>query len=156
MGELMVSRSEGETLVLIVEDEPDNREIMRAVVEDLLGYKALLAADGEEALRLANDHRPHLILMDLMMPVLGGFETIHKLKTGHDTVAIPIVAVTALSRPVDRQRAVENGADDYLSKPFDLDLLAEIVERHISRRSKSPHGERDVQSDQAWGEPAGY
>ena len=152
----MVPRSEGETLVLIVEDEPDNREIMRAVVEDLLGYKALLAADGEEALRLASEHRPHLILMDLMMPVLDGFETIRKLKTGHGTASIPIVAVTALSRRVDRQRAVENGADDYLSKPFDLDLLAEIVERHATRGSTSTPGEREAQSDPAWRDPAAY
>lgn len=152
----MVPRSEGETLVLIVEDEPDNREIMRAVVEDLLGYRALLAVDGEEALRLASDHRPHLILMDLMMPVLDGFETIHKLKTGHDTASIPVVAVTALSRPVDLQRAVENGAADYLSKPFDLDLLAEIVERHATGRSTSSPGERDTQPDQTRGDQAGY
>jgi CheY-like chemotaxis protein len=144
MGELMVPRSEGETLVLIVEDEPDNREIMRAVVEDLLGYTALLAADGGEALRLASDRRPHLILMDLMMPVLDGFETIRMLKAGQDTASIPIVAVTALSRPVDRQRAVDNGADDYLSKPFDLDLLAEIVERHATGRSTSAPGEHNI------------
>ncbi len=128
----MVPGSEGERLVLIVEDEPDNREIMRAVVEDILGYRALLAADGEEALRLANEHAPRVILMDLMMPVLDGFEAIRKLKEAERTAAIPVVAVTALSRPVDRQRAEENGADDYVGKPFDLDLLAEIVERHAS------------------------
>lgn len=128
----MVPPTEGETLVLIVEDEHDNREIMRAVVEDILGYRALLASDGEEALRLAIDQRPRLVLMDLMMPVLDGFETIRQLKTGHDTASIPVIAISALSRPVDRQRALEYGADDYLSKPFDLDLLAEVVERHAS------------------------
>jgi two-component system alkaline phosphatase synthesis response regulator PhoP len=128
----MVPGSEGERLVLIVEDEPDNREIMRAVVEDILGYRALLAADGEEALRLAGEYRPRLMLMDLMMPVLDGFEAIRKLKAEEGTAGIPIVAVTALSRPVDRQRAVEDGADDYIGKPFDLDSLAEVVERYAS------------------------
>jgi CheY-like chemotaxis protein len=128
----MVPPTEGETLVLIVEDEHDNREIMRAVVEDILGYRALLAADGVEALRLASDHRPRLVIMDLMMPVLDGFETIRKLKAGHDTAPIPVIAISALSRPVDRHRALENGADAYLSKPFDLDLLATMVERYAT------------------------
>lgn len=128
----MVSGSEGETLVLIVEDEHDNREIMRAVVEDILGYRALLAADGEEALRMASEHGPRVILMDLMMPLLDGFEAIRQLKAGARTASIPVVAVTALSRPSDRQRAVENGADDYIGKPFDLDSLAEVVERYAS------------------------
>ena len=128
----MVPGSEGERLVLIVEDEPDNREIMRAVVEDILGYRALLAADGEEALRLADEYRPRLILMDLMMPVLDGFAAISKLKAEERTARIPVVAVTALSRPVDLQLAVENGADEYIGKPFDLDQLVEVVERHAS------------------------
>lgn len=134
----MVPGSEGERLVLIVEDEPDNREIMRAVVEDISGYRALLAADGAEALRLAGEHRPRLILMDLMMPVLDGFEAIRKLKAQEATASIPIVAVTALSRPTDRQHALENGADDYIGKPFDLDLLAEIVQRYASDGSEAP------------------
>ncbi len=146
--------SEGERLVLVVEDEPDNREIMRAVVEDILGYRALLAADGEEALRLANEHRPSLILMDLMMPVLDGFEAIRKLKEQERTASIPVVAVTALSRPVDRQRAVENGADEYIGKPFDLDLLAEIVERYASGWGDRDRGEDDTQFGYEGGEAA--
>lgn len=128
----MIPWAEGETLILIVEDERDNREIMRAVVEDLLGYRALMAADGDEAIRLANEHRPRLILMDLMMPVLDGFEAIRRLKTGDRTASVPVIAITALSRPTDRQRAYGNGADAYLSKPFDLDMLSEMVERYVS------------------------
>ncbi len=155
----MVPPSEGETLVLIVEDERDNREILRAVVEDMLGYRALLAADGEEALRLANDHSPCVILMDLMMPVLDGFETIRKLKTGHHTAAIPVVAISALSRPVDRQHALECGADDYLSKPFDLDLLAALVEHHASGAGtpRPRPGEHTTHPAQEWdGGSPGY
>jgi CheY-like chemotaxis protein len=141
----MVPGSEGERLVLIVEDEPDNREIMRAVVEDILGYRAMLAADGEEALRLADEHRPRLILMDLMMPVLDGFEAIRKLKAQERTAGIPVVAVTALSRSVDLQRAVENGADEYIGKPFDLDQLAAVVERHASGWGTGEAGESNAQ-----------
>ena len=146
----MVPPPEGETLVLIVEDEHDNREIMRAVVEDILGYRALLAADGEQALRLANDHSPRLVLMDLMMPVLDGFETIRQLKTGHDTAPIPVVAISALSRPVDRQRALEYGADDYLSKPFDLDLLAALVERYATGLPTRIPDDRPSHNTQDW------
>jgi CheY-like chemotaxis protein len=148
----MVPPTERETLVLIVEDEQDNREIMRAVVEDILGYRALLAADGEQALRLATDYTPRLVLMDLMMPVLDGFETIRQLKTGQHTAPIPVIAISALSRPVDRQRALEYGADDYLSKPFDLDLLAEVVERYATTshtpttHNTTPHNTHDWDS----------
>ncbi|HEX9989466.1 MAG TPA: response regulator [Chloroflexia bacterium] len=118
-------------VVLIVEDEPDNLEIMRAVVEELLGFKALLVTDGAAAIETAVTTRPDVILMDLMMPVLDGFEAIKHLKTNSHTSHIPVVAVTALSRPTDRQRAVAEGASDYVCKPFDLDLLIEVIERHI-------------------------
>lgn len=128
----------GNKLILIAEDEHDNREIMRSVVEDLLGYKALLAADGEEALRLAAEHLPDVILMDLMMPTLDGFEVIHRLKQAPDLAAVPVIAVTALSRPVDKQRAIKSGADGYLSKPFDLDLMASMIEQYIALGGGAP------------------
>ena len=118
-------------LVLIVEDEYDNREIMRAVVEDLLGHRALLASDGLSAVEMAANRKPCLILMDLMMPVLDGFEAMRRIKENPDTMGIPIVAVTALSRPSDRDRALASGVVDYLGKPFDLETLVQVIERHI-------------------------
>ncbi len=123
--------------VLIVEDEYDNREIMRSVVEDMLGYKALLASDGSEALRLAVEHRPCMILMDLMMPVLDGFEAIRRLKADDATAGIPVVAVTALGRAVDQRQAAMSGADAYLSKPFDLELVALLIRHCVSTGSVS-------------------
>lgn len=136
----------GERLVLIAEDENDNREIMRAVVEDLLGYKALLATNGEEALHLASRHIPDIALVDLMMPVLDGFEAIRRLKADPTTAAMPVIAVTALSRPVDLQRAIEYGADSYLSKPFDLDLMASMIEEYVTARPMSGSPDRMVGS----------
>lgn len=118
-------------LILIVEDEPDNREIMRTVVEDMLGHHALLAGDGETALLLSREKKPNLILMDLMMPILDGFEAIKRLKADPNTARIPVIAVTALGRSTDRQRALDIGADGYLSKPFDLDVLAKAVKGFI-------------------------
>lgn len=122
------------TLVLIVEDEPDNREIMRAVVEDLLGYRTVLVSDGVSAVEAAREHLPDLVLMDLMMPTLDGFEATRRIKSSAETKHIPVVAVTALGRPTDRQRAVEEGADDYVSKPFDLDVLVGIIEQYVGRK----------------------
>ena len=114
-------------LVLIVEDEQDNREIIRTVVEEIIGYEAILASDGEGALRAIAARRPDLILMDLMMPVLNGFETLRALKAESDTATIPVIAISALSRPRDQDQAFDAGADDYISKPFDLDLLADKI-----------------------------
>lgn len=118
-------------LILIVEDEPDNREIMRTVVEDLLGQRALLAGDGETALALVRETNPSVVLMDLMMPILDGFEAIRRLKADPATAHIPVIAVTALGRSTDRQRALDIGADEYLSKPFDLDVLAKVLRRFL-------------------------
>jgi two-component system cell cycle response regulator DivK len=132
----MVPGSNGGTVVLIVEDEPDNREIMRAVVEELLGYRAILVCDGAEALEAATAGQPNVILMDLMLPSLDGFEATRQIKANTLTRHIPVVAVTALSRPTDRQRAMEEGADDYVSKPFDLDALVSVIERYAAEGSK--------------------
>jgi len=125
-------------LVQIVEDEPDNREIIRTVVEDILGYETVLAADGDVALLVTLRRKPDLILMDLMMPVLNGFEAIKALKADAATAAIPVVAISALSRARDHQQALDAGADDYLSKPFDLDLLAQKVEQLLAARAGAP------------------
>ena len=116
--------------VLIVEDEPDNQEIVRAVVEEMVGAKAILAGDGLEALAVATREKPDLVLLDLMLPRLDGYEVARRLKNEPRTSEIPIVAITALARPKDRTRAIEAGCDDYVDKPFDLDLL----ERKIRSR----------------------
>jgi CheY-like chemotaxis protein len=117
-------------LVLIAEDEPDNREIMRTVVEDLLGMRAMMASDGETAIRLAATAQPALVLMDLMMPILDGFGAIARLRAEPATANLPIIAVSALGRPTDRQRALDTGATDYINKPFDQEVLAECILRH--------------------------
>jgi two-component system cell cycle response regulator DivK len=109
--------------VLIVEDEPDNQEIVRAVVEDMVGCSAVLAADGVEALARVSEERPSLVLLDLMLPRMDGYEVARRLKSDPLSRHIPIIAITALARPSDRARALESGCDDYVDKPFDLDTL---------------------------------
>jgi two-component system, OmpR family, phosphate regulon response regulator PhoB len=119
-------------IILIVEDEFDNREIMRMVVEDLLGYTAISVSDGESALQAISERIPDLILMDLMMPVLDGFEVIKRIKSTPETARIPVLVVSALSRPIDRERALATGADDYLGKPFDIEHLTSMIEHYVS------------------------
>ena len=123
---------QGDKVILIVEDEFDNREIMRTVVEDLLGYSVLTASDGAAALEAIAEHQPDLILMDLMMPVLDGFEAIKHIKSTPRTANIPVLAVSALSRPNDRERALEHGASAYVCKPFDIEELTSMIERYVS------------------------
>ena len=126
----MHSPADNKKTVLIVEDEPDNREIMRAIIEEMLGLHAVVAPDGDTALSVVGQAEPVVILMDLMMPVLDGFEAIKRLKADPATSHIPVIAVTALGRPTDRQRALDNGADEYLCKPFDIDVLIETLIRY--------------------------
>jgi CheY-like chemotaxis protein len=98
-----------------------------------MGHQAALAADGESALTVIGERVPDLILMDLMMPVLNGFETIHALKSQPATAAIPVIAISALSRARDQEDALQAGADDYISKPFDLDLLAAKIAQQLQQ-----------------------
>lgn len=119
--------------VLIVEDEPDNQEIVRAVVEEMVGASAILAGDGLEAVSVAVRERPDLVLLDLMLPRLDGYEVAKRLKSDPQTSEIPIVAITALARPKDRARALEAGCDDYVDKPFDLDLLERKIRSRLAK-----------------------
>lgn len=118
-------------VILIADDEPENAEIIRAVVEDILGHTALLADNGQLAVQLVTDEQPDLVLMDLMMPVLNGFAAIEQLKGSDNTKHIPLIALTALSRAKDQQAALDSGADDFVSKPFDLDTLSEKIELYL-------------------------
>jgi len=119
--------------VLIVEDEPDNQEIVRAVVEDMLGYRATLAGDGVDALAKVADDLPSLVLLDLMLPKLDGYEVARRLKKDPRTRDVPIIAITALARPADRAKALAAGCDDYVDKPFDIDILEQKIRESVSR-----------------------
>lgn len=123
--------------VLIVEDEPDNQEIVRAVVEEMVGCRAVLASDGVEALAKATEELPSLVLLDLMLPKMDGYEVARRLKNDPRSRHVPIIAITALARPSDRARALESGCDDYVDKPFDLGALEEKVRARLVSDSRS-------------------
>jgi len=113
--------------VLVVEDEAHTQELVRVVVEDMLGGVARMCADGEQSVREAAERPPALILLDLMLPRVSGWEVARRLRQSPRTATVPIVAVSALSRPQEREAALHAGCDAYLTKPFTPDALARIV-----------------------------
>lgn len=104
--------------ILVVDDEPINRRVLEAMLIPL-GYEVFLAQDGPEALEQVYNNMPDLILLDVMMPGMDGFEVCRKLKSKPGTKPIPVVIVTALREVEDRVKALEAGADDFLTKPVD-------------------------------------
>ena len=113
--------------VLVVEDEKQNQELMRAVVEDLLGGRARVCDDGEHCLRLAHERKPALVLLDLMLPGMSGWEVARQLRQDPATASVPIIAVSALSRPQERESALHAGCDAYVAKPFTPDEIGRLM-----------------------------
>jgi CheY-like chemotaxis protein len=113
--------------VLVVEDEPGTQELMRLVVEDLLGGRARICADGESCLRMVRERPPTLVLLDLMLPDVSGWEIARRLRQDPRTMTVPIIAVSALSRPQERESALHAGCDAYVAKPFTPDELARLM-----------------------------
>ena len=109
--------------ILLVDDNPQNLELLQAYLEEL-PCKLVQAADGDEALKAVEKSQPDLILLDIMMPKMSGFQVCSKLKNSPATSEIPVVMVTALNEVSDVERAVDCGADDFLTKPVHrLELL---------------------------------
>lgn len=118
-------------LVLIGEDEPDNQVILQTVVESLVGVRAAVAGDGLAVLACVERERPKMILLDLMMPGLDGFQVTRQLKGNPATSDIPIVAVSAMARPDDREAALAAGCNDFVRKPFELDDLEAVIRTYL-------------------------
>ncbi len=112
--------------ILVVDDEETNRRLIRALLEPL-GYVVIAAANGQEALDKTAESPPDLILMDAVMPKMGGLEATRRLKAGEDTRIIPVIMITGLRDIDDKVNAFEAGADDFLTKPFErVELRARI------------------------------
>ncbi len=103
--------------ILIVDDTPENAELLEAYLADE-AYELRIAGNGEKALKQVAEWSPDLILLDIMMPKLSGFEVCKILKSDPKTRSIAILMVTALDKPSDIEKAVEAGADDFLAKPI--------------------------------------
>jgi two-component system cell cycle response regulator DivK len=118
--------------ILIVEDNPLNMKLLRDVLE-AHGYETITTEEGIAALTLAREHQPDLILMDLQLPDISGFDAARRLKEHASTRTIPVVAVTAFAMSGDERKALMSGCDAYVSKPISLRAFIEVVERFIGR-----------------------
>lgn len=108
--------------ILIVEDVPYNLELLVQLLED--DYELVTARDGSSGVALAGKERPDLILMDMSLPVLDGWEATRQIRANESLREIPIIGLSAHAMSGDRERALEAGCTDYLTKPLDEDLLA--------------------------------
>src|SRR5216117_4388332 len=126
--------------VLLLEDEQDVAELMRYQLTKE-GYDVVIAGNGADALRLARDTRPDVILLDIMVPQLNGWEVCRRLKEDPDTRAIPVIMVTGRVEEGNKVLGFELGADDYVTKPFSpRELLARI--RAVARRARPGDAEK--------------
>lgn len=120
--------------IIIVDDEKD----IRSLIEKILGgddYDLLQAKDGHELFELLKSNQPDLILLDVMMPGVNGYEICHLLKRNSDTADIPVVMLTVLSGPQDASKGMAMGASAYLTKPFDPDDLGKEIQHLLNLRS---------------------
>jgi two-component system, cell cycle response regulator DivK len=120
--------------ILLVEDNEMNRDMLSRRLRKR-GYEVVVAVDGAQGVALARSEAPTLILMDMSLPLLDGWEATRQLKSAPETRAIPIIALTAHAMSGDRERAVEAGADDFDTKPIDLARLLEKIGALLDRRS---------------------
>lgn len=116
--------------VLIIEDEANLVKLMRFDLE-LEGLECLVARDGIEGLAKARNEKPDLIIMDIMLPQMSGYEVTRQLKGDEGSKSIPIIMVTALAQEKDRSAGRESGADEYIVKPFDQEQLTALIKQYL-------------------------
>jgi two-component system, cell cycle response regulator DivK len=120
----------GNGRILVVEDNQDNMTLISDVLQSL-DYEVLQATDGEQGVQMAGEHKPDLILMDLSLPRMDGWTATRHIKADPQTQNIPVIALTAHAMVGDRERALEAGCDDYVSKPINLRELANKLAQFI-------------------------
>ena len=120
--------------ILLVEDNEMNRDMLSRRLERR-GYQVVIAVDGEQAVTIAQSAAPDLILMDMSLPVLDGWEAARRLKAAPETQAIPIIALTAHAMVGDREKAIEAGCEDYDTKPVEFSRLLEKIEAILGKRT---------------------
>ena len=123
-----------ERTVLIIEDEKLIIVSTQMVLE-AAGFRVESAVNGEEGISKAKSVRPDLVLLDIMMPGIDGWETLTRLKRDPETSSVPVIILTAREHSRDHQKSTEMGAADYFRKPFEPDELIELIQKHISQES---------------------
>jgi CheY-like chemotaxis protein len=121
------------TKILLVEDNEMNRDMLsRRLIRG--GYEVVVAEDGQRGVEMAQNVRPDLILMDMSLPVIDGWEATRQLKTNPELQTIPVIALTAHAMASDRQKALEAGCDDYDTKPIELHRLLGKIEKLLGTK----------------------
>ena len=118
--------------ILVVDDEIYIVHILEFSLT-MEGYEVATASDGEEALRKIEEDRPDLVVLDIMMPRLDGYEVCRRLRQSEETATLPVILLSAKGRPVDREVGLEVGADDYIVKPFSPRRLLEKIRELLAR-----------------------
>ena len=120
--------------ILVVEDNEMNRDMLSRRLQRK-GYDVIIAIDGEEAVAMARSEAPVLILMDISLPVMDGYEATRQLKTSPETEFIPVIALTAHAMTGDREKALEAGCDDYDTKPVKFQRLLEKMQALLGEQA---------------------
>ncbi|HTX90903.1 MAG TPA: response regulator [Anaerolineales bacterium] len=120
--------------ILLVEDNVDNFELVRFLL-DRAGCEVIPGHTGREAIQLASQHKPDMILLDLSIPEIDGWEAAREIKANPETSSIPLFALTAHTLPGDRQRAKEAGFDGFISKPIDVAGFGESINKALKTKS---------------------
>jgi CheY-like chemotaxis protein len=118
--------------ILLVEDNEMNSDMLSRRLRRK-GYEVITAADGEQGIAMVQSENPDLILMDMSLPVMDGWEATKRIKSRPETKSIPVIALTAHAMAGDREKALEAGCDDYDTKPIDLERLLEKIEVLLGR-----------------------
>ncbi|MHC5112035.1 MAG: response regulator [Planctomycetota bacterium] len=126
-----------EYTVLVVDDNAQNLELLEVYMEDVKNARVITATNGLEAIERVAEESVDLILLDIMMPKMSGFEVCRKLKSDPQTRDIIVVMVTALNETGDIERAAECGTDDYISKPIDRKAMIELVKNLLAARTRN-------------------
>ncbi len=129
MADAMLSAPVERGLILLAEDDLDNAMAIGGYLE-AKNFQVVVAQNGLEAVTLASEINPNIILMDIQMPVMGGLEAIRLLRADPRFTSTPIIAITALAMQGDEKRCLQAGASEYMSKPFSLKQLVELIEQY--------------------------
>ena len=121
--------------ILVADDEIHIRTLLKITLE-MSGYEVDVAADGQEALEKIDAQPPDLILLDIKMPRLNGWQVCERVKSDESTKRIPIIMITAFGQKEARQRSMELGADEFIAKPFETPSLLELVKKLLNNREK--------------------
>ena len=123
--------------ILVVDDEPTIVRLMEFILARE-GHEMVVAVNGEEALEKIKAQQPDLVLLDIMMPRIDGYEVAHILRADPATASLPIIMLSAKAQEEDIRKGVEVGVDEYVTKPFTPDFLVQVVTKYLQRIRKEP------------------